>query len=33
MPNPEITYDLIEPLVVSAEVEGRHVNCEFSITG
>lgn len=33
MANPEITYDLIEPLVLSAEVDGRQVHCQFALPG
>ncbi len=33
MANPEITYDLIEPLIVSEEVDGRQVHCQFALPG
>lgn len=33
MANPEITYDLIEPLIVSEEVDGRTVHCQFALPG
>jgi len=33
MANQEITYDLIEPLVLNAEVEGRQVHCQFALPG
>ncbi len=33
MANPEITYDLIQPLIVSEDVDGRQVHCQFALPG
>lgn len=33
MANQEITYSLIESLVINAEVEGRQVHCQFALPG
>lgn len=33
MPSTQITYDLIEPLIVSSDVEGRTMVCAFGLPG